>query len=208
MTTPHHFSGKSSPASAASGMSERSSARYYRWSSSFVLARSRSSRTESPRSSTWARSSSRLRRPAEWASPRLAEPSWLRAPTARGPSNPNPILFDRNDSRPSRRRRPSPRRENALTHRPPGCLEQLDVRAAGWPPPFGRRGSRPAGSCDHLGMPPLGAKERAKLSNSAFAEIDSGVRRRLLIQDAAPVGRSSDPGQTQREGPGAARPSR
>src|SRR5690349_3712311 len=48
-------------------------------------------------------------------------------------------------------------------------------------------GSRPVGSCDYLGMPPLGARERAKLPDSAFAYIDSGGRRRLPIHDAAHV---------------------
>ena len=43
------------------------------------------------------------------------------------------------------------------------------------------------GSCDHAGMPPLGAKERAQLPNSAFAYIDSRGRRRLPIHDAAHV---------------------
>src|SRR5256714_7225417 len=36
-------------------------------------------------------------------------------------------------------------------------------------------------------MPPLGAKERAKLPDSAFAYIDSRGRRRLPIHDAAHV---------------------
>src|ERR1044071_5668275 len=36
-------------------------------------------------------------------------------------------------------------------------------------------------------MPPLGAKERAELPDSAFAYIDSGGRRRLPIHDAAHV---------------------
>src|SRR6478736_6147829 len=36
-------------------------------------------------------------------------------------------------------------------------------------------------------MPPLRAKERAQLPDSAFAYIDSGGRRRLPIQDAAHV---------------------
>jgi class 3 adenylate cyclase len=43
------------------------------------------------------------------------------------------------------------------------------------------------GSCDHAGMPPLGAKERAQLPDSAFAYIDSRGRRRLPINDAAHV---------------------
>jgi len=43
------------------------------------------------------------------------------------------------------------------------------------------------GSCDHAGMPPLGAKERAQLPNSAFAYVDSRGRRRLPIHDAAHV---------------------
>jgi len=36
-------------------------------------------------------------------------------------------------------------------------------------------------------MPPLGAKERAKLPDSAFAYVDSRGRRRLPIHDAAHV---------------------
>src|SRR6187401_2821163 len=36
-------------------------------------------------------------------------------------------------------------------------------------------------------MPPLGAKERAELPDSAFAYIDSGRKRRLPIHDAAHV---------------------
>src|SRR6266700_2274160 len=36
-------------------------------------------------------------------------------------------------------------------------------------------------------MPPLGAKERAKLPDSAFAYIDSHGKRRLPIHDAAHV---------------------
>lgn len=36
-------------------------------------------------------------------------------------------------------------------------------------------------------MPPLGAKERARLPDRAFAYIDSGGRRRLPIHDAAHV---------------------
>src|SRR5215207_4267376 len=43
------------------------------------------------------------------------------------------------------------------------------------------------GSCDHAAMPPLGAKERAQLPDSAFAYIDSRGRRRLPINDAAHV---------------------
>jgi len=43
------------------------------------------------------------------------------------------------------------------------------------------------GSCDHAGMPPLGAKERRQLPDSAFAYIDSRGRRRLPIHDAAHV---------------------
>ena len=43
------------------------------------------------------------------------------------------------------------------------------------------------GSCDHAGMPPLSAKERAQLPDSAFAYIDSRGRRRLPIHDAAHV---------------------
>ena len=41
--------------------------------------------------------------------------------------------------------------------------------------------------CNHLGMPPLGAKERAQLPDSAFAYIDSTGRRRLPINDPAHV---------------------
>jgi class 3 adenylate cyclase len=43
------------------------------------------------------------------------------------------------------------------------------------------------GSCDHAGMPPLTAKERAQLPDRAFAYIDSRGRRRLPIHDAAHV---------------------
>src|SRR5436190_19980386 len=50
-----------------------------------------------------------------------------------------------------------------------------------------RRRAAPPGSCDHPAMPPLGAKERAKLPDSAFAYIDSRGRRRLPIHDAAHV---------------------
>jgi class 3 adenylate cyclase len=42
-------------------------------------------------------------------------------------------------------------------------------------------------ACDHAGVPPLSAKERAQLPNSAFAYIDSRGRRRLPIHDAAHV---------------------
>ena len=45
----------------------------------------------------------------------------------------------------------------------------------------------PALLCDHRGMPPLGAKERAKLPDSAFAYIDSKGRRRLPINDESHV---------------------
>jgi len=41
------------------------------------------------------------------------------------------------------------------------------------------------GSWDHAGVPPLSAKERAQLPNSAFAYIDSRGRRRLPIHDAS-----------------------
>jgi len=41
--------------------------------------------------------------------------------------------------------------------------------------------------CDHAGMAPLGARERAQLPDSAFAHIDSRGRRRLPIHDAAHV---------------------
>jgi class 3 adenylate cyclase len=43
------------------------------------------------------------------------------------------------------------------------------------------------GSCDHAGMPRLGAKERAQLPDRAFAYIDSHGRRRLPIHDASHV---------------------
>jgi class 3 adenylate cyclase len=43
------------------------------------------------------------------------------------------------------------------------------------------------GSCDHLGVPALTAKERAQLPDSAFAYIDSRGRRRLPIHDASHV---------------------
>jgi class 3 adenylate cyclase len=43
------------------------------------------------------------------------------------------------------------------------------------------------GSCDHAGMPRLGAKERAQLPDRSFAYIDSRGRRRLPIHDAAHV---------------------
>lgn len=43
------------------------------------------------------------------------------------------------------------------------------------------------GSCDHAGVPPLSAKERAQLRDSAFAYIDSRGRRRLPIHDASHV---------------------
>src|SRR5215204_7561195 len=43
------------------------------------------------------------------------------------------------------------------------------------------------GSCDHPGMPPLRAKERAQLPDSAFAYIDSSGKRRLPIHDPAHV---------------------
>jgi class 3 adenylate cyclase len=43
------------------------------------------------------------------------------------------------------------------------------------------------GSCDHGGVPPLSAKERAQLPASAFAYIDSRGRRRLPIHDASHV---------------------
>jgi class 3 adenylate cyclase len=42
-------------------------------------------------------------------------------------------------------------------------------------------------SLDHCGMPPLGARERARLPNSAFAYIDSDGRRMLPINDEAHV---------------------
>jgi len=44
-----------------------------------------------------------------------------------------------------------------------------------------------APSCDHAPMPPLRAKERAQLPDSAFAYIDSKGRRRLPIHDASHV---------------------
>ena len=43
------------------------------------------------------------------------------------------------------------------------------------------------GSCEHADVPPLTAKERAQLPDSAFAYIDSRGRRRLPIHDAAHV---------------------
>src|SRR5438034_10411112 len=43
------------------------------------------------------------------------------------------------------------------------------------------------GSCDLAGVPPLSAKERAQLPDSAFAYIDSRGRRRLPIHDAVHV---------------------
>jgi class 3 adenylate cyclase len=43
------------------------------------------------------------------------------------------------------------------------------------------------GSCDHPTMPPLDAKQRAKLPDSAFAYVDSHGQRRLPINDAAHV---------------------
>jgi class 3 adenylate cyclase len=43
------------------------------------------------------------------------------------------------------------------------------------------------GSCDHAGMSPLSAKERAQLPDRAFAYIDSRGRRRLPIHDAVHV---------------------
>jgi class 3 adenylate cyclase len=46
---------------------------------------------------------------------------------------------------------------------------------------------RPARSCHHQDVPPLSAKERASLPDSAFAYIDSTGRRRLPINDAAHV---------------------
>jgi class 3 adenylate cyclase len=42
-------------------------------------------------------------------------------------------------------------------------------------------------SCDHAGVAPLSAKERAQLPDSAFAYIDSRGRRRLPINDASHV---------------------
>jgi class 3 adenylate cyclase len=45
----------------------------------------------------------------------------------------------------------------------------------------------PVWCCDHAAMPPLRAKERAQLPDSAFAYIDSRGRRRLPIHDAAHV---------------------
>jgi len=49
-------------------------------------------------------------------------------------------------------------------------------------------GLRLAGrSCHHQSVPPLSAKERASLPDSAFAYIDSTGRRRLPINDAAHV---------------------
>jgi class 3 adenylate cyclase len=59
-----------------------------------------------------------------------------------------------------------------------------------WPPCRCERagcGFLGGGSCDHAGVPPLSAKERAQLPDSAFAYVDSGGRRRLPIHDAAHV---------------------
>jgi hypothetical protein len=42
-------------------------------------------------------------------------------------------------------------------------------------------------ACEHAAMPPLRAKERARLPDSAFAYIDSSGRRRLPIHDASHV---------------------
>ena len=61
---------------------------------------------------------------------------------------------------------------------PPG-FESVQPETAG--------AARTNRSCDHAGMPPLGAKERAQLPDSAFAYIDSRGRRRLPIHDAAHV---------------------
>lgn len=49
------------------------------------------------------------------------------------------------------------------------------------------RGLWGIGSCDHAGVPPLSAKERAQLPDSAFAYIDSRGKRRLPIHDPAHV---------------------
>src|SRR3954453_23076147 len=46
---------------------------------------------------------------------------------------------------------------------------------------------RAGGSCDDATMPPLRAKQRAQLPDSAFAYIDSRGRRRLPIHDASHV---------------------
>jgi class 3 adenylate cyclase len=64
-------------------------------------------------------------------------------------------------------------------------------------PRFGWAGARVAvgaplpfsdgGSCDHARMPPLRARERAQLPDSAFAYIDSRGKRRLPIHDASHV---------------------
>jgi class 3 adenylate cyclase len=48
-------------------------------------------------------------------------------------------------------------------------------------------GLRVVASCDHARVPPLSAKERAQLPDSAFAYIDSRGRRRLPIHDASHV---------------------
>src|SRR3954469_2699688 len=50
-----------------------------------------------------------------------------------------------------------------------------------------RSGFVGVGPCDHAGVPPLTAKERAQLPASAFAYIDSRGRRRLPIHDASHV---------------------
>jgi class 3 adenylate cyclase len=53
---------------------------------------------------------------------------------------------------------------------------------------LGRRlGLQRESSCDHARVPPLTAKQRAQLPDSAFAYIDSRGRRRLPIHDPAHV---------------------
>src|SRR5262245_34840074 len=61
----------------------------------------------------------------------------------------------------------------------------MTVSLAPPPNPGRTRGARRF--CDHQPMPPLGAKERAQLPDSAFAYIDSRGRRRLPIHDEAHV---------------------
>jgi len=50
-----------------------------------------------------------------------------------------------------------------------------------------RRARERACSCDHRDVPPLGAKQRANLPDSAFAYIDSTGKRRLPINGASHV---------------------
>jgi class 3 adenylate cyclase len=55
------------------------------------------------------------------------------------------------------------------------------------PTPERLGGGARAPPCDHGRVPPLSAKERAQLPDSAFAYVDSRGRRRLPIHDAAHV---------------------